>query len=402
MSSPPSAPSEPHAAAPVIIPCLAPGCAAAAVAQCRGCLVAVYCSAACAEADWPAHKPACVRAEADRLTAERAAASAAAARDAFDSAVGACAASACARKSIARCTRCRRAGYCGVACQTAHWPAHKAQCKVWSAEAGAAGTMVVYGGGDASRAAQPAGGAGEAAPRVPAAEVSPSPFQPWRKGGLFPSSATVRRWQEAAVRGDRVAQHNVGWSFFRGWHPCEQSDKKASTWWRKAAEAGLADAQYTFGNCYFAGRGVALNFALAASWYAEAAAQGLAQAQYNLGVCYEHGMGVAQDAALVASWFAKEAAQGLAQAQYNLGACYADGTGVAQNAVLAASWCAKAAAQGYAAAQCNLGVCYELGRGVVQDAALAASWDAKAAAQGDADAAAAVARFEVRRSADRA
>jgi hypothetical protein len=67
-------------------------------------------------------------AEVDRLTAERAAAAAAAARNAFDSAVGECAAAACARKSIARCTRCRRVGYCGVACQKAHWVVHKAVC----------------------------------------------------------------------------------------------------------------------------------------------------------------------------------------------------------------------------------------------------------------------------------
>ena len=32
-----------------------------------------------------------------------------------------------------RCRACRRAAYCGAACQFAHWPAHKASCAVRSA-----------------------------------------------------------------------------------------------------------------------------------------------------------------------------------------------------------------------------------------------------------------------------
>ena len=31
-----------------------------------------------------------------------------------------------------RCKRCRRAAYCDTACQSAHWPAHKASCAVRS------------------------------------------------------------------------------------------------------------------------------------------------------------------------------------------------------------------------------------------------------------------------------
>ena len=32
-----------------------------------------------------------------------------------------------------RCRACRRAAYCSTACQSAHWPAHKASCAVHSA-----------------------------------------------------------------------------------------------------------------------------------------------------------------------------------------------------------------------------------------------------------------------------
>ena len=145
MSSPPA----PRPTAPIGSPCIAPGCSSASLAECRGCRSAVYCGSACATAHWPAHAGDCGRWAAELSAA---AAAAAAARDAHDTAM-VCAAADCDKRSIARCTRCRRAGYCGTRCQHAHWPAHKAQCRAWAAEAGAAGVMVVH-GGEAARAAR--------------------------------------------------------------------------------------------------------------------------------------------------------------------------------------------------------------------------------------------------------
>jgi hypothetical protein len=34
-----------------------------------------------------------------------------------------------------KCTGCKQARYCAEECQLAHWKAHKADCKRWSAEA---------------------------------------------------------------------------------------------------------------------------------------------------------------------------------------------------------------------------------------------------------------------------
>ena len=315
-----SAPSPRAASSVAIVPCVAPGCPAAATAKCRACLVAAYCGATCAAADWPTHKPACVRAEVDRLTAERAAAAAAAARDAFDSAVGECAAAACARKAIARCTRCRRAGYCGVACQTAHWPAHKAQCRLWSAEAGAAGTMVVYGAeAPASRGtdAAPASAAAAAGAARASTELWKARMMLWCNGDPTPDSTQVRRWQEAAaLRGDLDAQCMVGFAFMHGWAPAERSHVKAVAWFRKAADAGQSLAQLLLGLCYDLGIGLAKDTALAIPWFVKAAAQGLAPAQFILGTCYASGRGVAANAALAASWYAKAAAQGFTKQQF--------------------------------------------------------------------------------------
>jgi hypothetical protein len=38
---------------------------------------------------------------------------------------------------IMKCTGCKQARYSGEACQLAHWKAHKADCRWWSAEVAA-------------------------------------------------------------------------------------------------------------------------------------------------------------------------------------------------------------------------------------------------------------------------
>jgi ankyrin repeat protein len=44
----------------------------------------------------------------------------------------------CTGAGIMKCTGCKQARYCGEACQLAHWKAHKADCKRWTAELAAA------------------------------------------------------------------------------------------------------------------------------------------------------------------------------------------------------------------------------------------------------------------------
>jgi ankyrin repeat protein len=50
----------------------------------------------------------------------------------------------CSGAGILKCTGCKRARYCGEACQLVHWKAHKADCRRWSAE-------LVVGEGSASK-----------------------------------------------------------------------------------------------------------------------------------------------------------------------------------------------------------------------------------------------------------
>jgi hypothetical protein len=85
---------------------------------------------------------------------------------------------------------------------------------------------------------------------------------------------------------------------------------EAVRWYRKAAEQGLAPAQYQLALRYANGDGVARDFEEAVKWYRRAAGQGVAFAQFNLGVRYANGQGIERDPVLAYLWFSL-AARGL-------------------------------------------------------------------------------------------
>jgi TPR repeat protein len=81
-------------------------------------------------------------------------------------------------------------------------------------------------------------------------------------------------------------------------------------------------------------------------WYLKAAQQGLASAQFNLGNMYNNGHGVTQDYAEAVKWYRKAAEQGDAAAQNTLGNMYQKGQGVVQDYIQAHKWLNLAAARG--------------------------------------------------------
>lgn len=86
-------------------------------------------------------------------------------------------------------------------------------------------------------------------------------------------------------------------------------------WLRKAAEAGLADAQYNLGGYYKVGCGVQQDFKEAFEWFKKAADQGFFGGQYELGVLYGYGAGTEKDLDQAEYWTAKAAGQGFSKAQ---------------------------------------------------------------------------------------
>jgi hypothetical protein len=45
-----------------------------------------------------------------------------------------CSSPGCSGAGVMKCTGCKQTRYCGVTCQLAHWKAHKADCRRWSAD----------------------------------------------------------------------------------------------------------------------------------------------------------------------------------------------------------------------------------------------------------------------------
>jgi len=162
--------------------------------------------------------------------------------------------------------------------------------------------------------------------------------------------------------------------------------KKAAQLWRMAADRGDASAQQNVALVYFnAGR-----FAEAIRFYKRAAEQGLSDAQYSLAVCFEQGKGTEVDLAEAKRWYRKGVDRGEAQSRNNLaGLLGAEGRHRESFELVKLS-----AQQGYAVSETNLGLCYEFGRGTSRNPEEARRCYASAAAKGCGNAAAALERID--------
>ena len=160
-------------------------------------------------------------------------------------------------------------------------------------------------------------------------------------------------------------------------------NKEAFSYYKLAAKANYAEAQYRLGICYYEGKGISQDYSEAVKWYKKAAEQGHASAQCNLGYCYDKGLGVIEDKIEAVEWYKKAAEQGNASAQINLGVCYKCGKGIAKDEKEAVKWYRKAADQGHANAQFKLASCYKEGKGVLKNDNEAIKWYIKAAEQGN-------------------
>lgn len=158
------------------------------------------------------------------------------------------------------------------------------------------------------------------------------------------SLATANEFSElksAAKSGDAVAQYNLG-SFYgnkeRKGKGKARDDKNAVLWYTRAADQGLAKAQFDLGRMYVSGKGVTRDVELGISWQVKAAAQGLATAQFAIGTRYYHGSGLEKDYPQAFDLFIKAAEQGLAGAQNQLGGMHFRGEGAPEDKVLAHKW----------------------------------------------------------------
>lgn len=155
---------------------------------------------------------------------------------------------------------------------------------------------------------------------------------------LIPAGQSL---EQAAAGGDAIAQYQLGE------RQLEAGDYTSGpTMIRRAAEQGLAVAQYRLAKLHESGLGVPRDLEKAREWTERGAAGGNVKAMYDLAVYYAEGEGGPQTYAGAAEWFRKAAEFGVTDGQYNLAVLHELGLGVSENPAEALYWYAVAANQG--------------------------------------------------------
>lgn len=161
----------------------------------------------------------------------------------------------------------------------------------------------------------------------------------------------ARLFERAARAGNRVAQLNYAMMLYRD-EAASSEHNAAWRWLRKAAAAGLPEAQYRLGRLYALGaEGVRRAPRTAAEWYRRAARQGHVDAQRSLASMYLDGKELGHNHAAAARWYLAAARAGDVRAQYIVAEMYESGDGLAADLRQAAHWYEQAALQGFAAAR---------------------------------------------------
>lgn len=114
-----------------------------------------------------------------------------------------------------------------------------------------------------------------------------------------------------------------------------QNHKEAVAWFRRAAQRGDPDGQFSLGVAYEQGRGVTKNFKEAVVWFRRAAEQRHSAAQLQLGLMYNYGLGVKKDYNEAVQWYRRLVPGGDPYAQHALGVLYEKGQGVPTSHVIA-------------------------------------------------------------------
>ncbi len=179
----------------------------------------------------------------------------------------------------------------------------------------------------------------------PAGDVAQAGVVAYEDGRMAEAGALFER---AARAGNRLAQFNYAMMLYRGEAQAQDAGHDAAWGWlRRAAGAGLPQAQYVLAQLYDHGDGVPRSLTTAEEWYRRAADQGHVEAQIALATMYYVGTSVAApDYQKAARWYLAAARAGEPGAQFLVADMYDKGYGLPRDARLAAHWYRAAARQG--------------------------------------------------------
>ena len=176
-----------------------------------------------------------------------------------------------------------------------------------------------------------------------------------------------------AEEGDLEAMNVVAGNY--NWGTGVMLDQeKAFSWWKKAADLGLDEAQYYVGVFYATGDVVKQDYKIAADYLRKAAEQGYVDAIYQLGTFKRHGFGCRKNADKAIQLFEKAAEMGSIEAAKSAAFMYFHGEGVKTNYKKALKYYFELAEQDFDEAYWHIINCYLNGRGVEKDEAKAWEW----------------------------
>lgn len=116
----------------------------------------------------------------------------------------------------------------------------------------------------------------------------------------------VARLQQGATAGNAYDQLNLGAAYDNGIGVTRDIDK-ALYWYQKAAEQGVAEAQFNLAHLMVSEE---MSAVVAAEWMRKAAEQGMVDAEYLMGVSYAEGIGVAIDRREARRWLQRAVEKG--------------------------------------------------------------------------------------------
>ena len=166
----------------------------------------------------------------------------------------------------------------------------------------------------------------------------------------------------------------------------EESEPEALRWVQRAADRGLANAQYVLAIRYEQGRGMPLDDKKSFEFYKKAADQGHAAAANQLGVKLLLGESATRDAVMARKYFTRAAEGGHADGMFNFAVQLATGKGGPVDEASAVKWYQRAAQLGQPQALNEMGVRLLTGQGLPKNTETAARSFRLAAWQGHTDA----------------
>jgi serine/threonine protein kinase len=186
------------------------------------------------------------------------------------------------------------------------------------------------------------------------------------------------RWFEAAAaKGNDHAKVQAGLvlSNRRG----EGDAVRAFEYFKSAADNGNSEGKFTAGECYYLGKGTAVDVPKALELLQEAAAMHEPRAMDLLGTHFRR----AKDYQKARTYFEEATQLGFVRSMVNLGVLYLQGEGVTQNYQTAAALFKKGADRSDSYGMFFYAECLSEGKGVQKDAGAATEWAKKAAQAGN-------------------